>query len=244
MIRDKFCCKNAQLNSQNTLSNQAGLIAAQQQLMIQSAALNNQAGQIGSVDAGITIQTTQQALNNQSGKIQANQAIKLDVQGLDNSQQGLISSTKGDQSNIQIDTHQQSLNNQNGQMNSGNTLQISTDSLNNQQGLITAQGDLGINAVQLIDNRKTNSNSTQTELAQGIQSLGQVLLQTSELNNEQGQVIAGNGLTIQAPQVNNSNAGLFASGQNLLIDSVGQAGTINNQKGKISANQNISPIQA
>ncbi|WP_343316500.1 hemagglutinin repeat-containing protein [Acinetobacter soli] len=235
-----LAAKNAQLNSQNTLSNQAGLIATQQQLMIQSAALNNQAGQIGSVDAGITIQTTQQALNNQSGKIQANQAIKLDVQGLDNSQQGLISSTKGDQSNIQIDTHQQSLNNQNGQMNSGNTLQISTDSLNNQQGLIIAQGDLGINAVQLIDNRKTNSNTTQTELAQGIQSLGQVLLQTSELNNEQGQVIAGNGLTIRATQVNNSNAGLFASGQNLLIDSVGQAGTINNQKGKISANQNIS----
>lgn len=143
-----LAAKNAQFNSQNTLSNQAGLIAAQQQLMIQSAALNNQAGQIGSVDAGVNIQTTQQALNNQSGKIQANQAINLDVQGLDNSLQGLISSTKGDQSKIQIDTHQQSLNNQNGQINSGNTLQISTNSLNNQQGLITAQGDLGINAVQ------------------------------------------------------------------------------------------------
>ncbi|WP_339328575.1 hemagglutinin repeat-containing protein [Acinetobacter nosocomialis] len=235
-----LAAKNAQFNSQNTLSNQAGLIAAQQQLMIQSAALNNQAGQIGSVDAGVNIQTTQQALNNQSGKIQANQAINLDVQGLDNSLQGLISSTKGDQSKIQIDTHQQSLNNQNGQINSGNTLQISTNSLNNQQGLITAQGDLGINAVQLIDNRQTYLNATLPELAQGIQSLGQVLLQTSELNNEQGQVIAGNGLTIQAPKVNNSNAGLLASGQDLLIDSVGQAGTINNQKGKISANQNIS----
>ena len=235
-----LAAKNTQLNSQNTLSNQAGLIAAQQQLMIQSAALNNQAGQIGSVDAGVNVQTTQQALNNQSGKIQANQAINLDVQGLDNSLQGLISSTKGDQSKIQIDTHQQSLNNQNGQINSGNTLEISTNSLNNQQGLITAQGDLGINAVQLIDNRQTYLNATLPELAQGIQSLGQVLLQTSELNNEQGQVIAGNGLTIQAPKVNNSNAGLLASGQDLLIDSVGQAGTINNQKGKISANQNIS----
>ncbi len=235
-----LAAKNAQFNSQDTLSNQAGLIAAQQQLMIQSAALNNQAGQIGSVDAGVNIQTTQQALNNQSGKIQANQAINLDVQGLDNSLQGLISSTKGDQSKIQIDTHQQSLNNQNGQINSGNTLQISTNSLNNQQGLITAQGDLGINAVQLIDNRQTYLNATLPELAQGIQSLGQVLLQTSELNNEQGQVIAGNGLTIQAPKVNNSNAGLLASGQDLLIDSVGQAGTINNQKGKISANRNIS----
>lgn len=235
-----LAAKNAQFNSQNTLSNQAGLIAAQQQLMIQSAALNNQAGQIGSVDAGVNIQTTQQALNNQSGKIQANQAINLDVQGLDNSLQGLISSTKGDQSKIQIDTHQQSLNNQNGQINSGNTLQISTNSLNNQQGLITAQGDLGINAVQLIDNRQTYLNATLPELAQGIQSLGQVLLQTSELNNEQGQVIAGNGLTIQAPKVNNSNAGLLASGQDLLIDSVGQAGTINNQKGKINANRNIS----
>ncbi|MDN8277319.1 hemagglutinin repeat-containing protein [Acinetobacter baumannii] len=235
-----LAAKNAQLNSQNTLSNQAGLIAAQQQLMIQSAALNNQAGQIGSVDAGVNIQTTQQALNNQSGKIQANQAINLDVQGLDNSLQGLISSTKGDQSKIQIDTHQQNLNNQNGQINSGNTLQISTNGLNNQQGLITAQGDLGINAVQLIDNRQTFLNATLPELAQGIQSLGQVVLQTSELNNEQGQVIAGNGLTIQAPKVNNSNAGLLASGRDLLIDSVGQAGTINNQKGKISANQNIS----
>lgn len=232
--------KNAQLNSQNILDNQSGLIAAQQQLMIQSAALNNQAGQIGSVDAGVNIQTTQQALNNQGGKIQANQAINLDVQGLDNSLQGLISSTKGDQSKIQIDTHQQSLNNQNGQINSGNTLQISSNSLNNQQGLITAQGDLGINAVQLIDNRQTYLNATLPELAQGIQSLGQVILQTSELNNEQGQVIAGNGLTIQAPKVNNSNAGLLASGQDLLIDSVGQAGIINNQKGKISANQNIS----
>lgn len=235
-----LAAKNAQLNSQNTLSNQAGLIAAQQQLMIQSAALNNQAGQIGSVDAGVNIQTTQQALNNQSGKIQANQAINLDVQGLDNSLQGLISSTKGDQSKIQIDTHQQNLNNQNGQINSGNTLQISTNGLNNQQGLITAHGDLGINAVQLIDNRQTYLNATLPELAQGIQSLGQVVLQTSELNNEQGQVIAGNGLTIQAPKVNNSNAGLLASGRDLLIDSVGQAGTINNQKGKISANQNIS----
>lgn len=235
-----LAAKNAQLNSQNTLSNQAGLIAAQKQLMIQSAALNNQAGQIGSVDAGVNIQTTQQALNNQSGKIQANQAINLDVQGLDNSLQGLISSTKGDQSKIQIDTHQQSLNNQNGQINSGNTLEISTNSLNNQQGLITAQGDLGINAVQLIDNRQTYLNATLPELAQGIQSLGQVVLQTSELNNEQGQVIAGNGLTIQAPKVNNSNTGLLTSGQDLLIDSVGQAGTINNQKGKISANQNIS----
>ncbi|EHU2952430.1 hemagglutinin repeat-containing protein [Acinetobacter baumannii] len=235
-----LAAKNAQLNSQNTLSNQAGLIAAQQQLMIQSAALNNQTGQIGSVDAGVNIQTTQQALNNQSGKIQANQAINLDVQGLDNSLQGLISSTKGDQSKIQIDTHQQNLNNQNGQINSGNTLQISTNGLNNQQGLITAQGDLGINAVQLIDNRQTYLNATLPELAQGIQSLGQVVLQTSELNNEQGQVIAGNGLTIQAPKVNNSNAGLLASGRDLLIDSVGQAGTINNQKGKISANQNIS----
>ncbi|WP_227518870.1 hemagglutinin repeat-containing protein [Acinetobacter baumannii] len=235
-----LAAKNAQLNSQNTLSNQAGLIAAQQQLMIQSAALNNQAGQIGSVDAGVNIQTTQQALNNQSGKIQANQAINLDVQGLDNSLQGLISSTKGDQSKIQIDTHQQNLNNQNGQINSGNTLQISTNGVNNQQGLITAQGDLGINAVQLIDNRQTYLNATLPELAQGIQSLGQVVLQTSELNNEQGQVIAGNGLTIQAPKVNNSNAGLLASGRDLLIDSVGQAGTINNQKGKISANQNIS----
>ncbi|MFI7825124.1 hypothetical protein ACFMJK_17680, partial [Acinetobacter baumannii] len=172
--------------------------------------------------------------------IQANQAINLDVQGLDNSLQGLISSTKGDQSKIQIDTHQQNLNNQNGQINSGNTLQISTNGLNNQQGLITAQGDLGINAVQLIDNRQTYLNATLPELAQGIQSLGQVVLQTSELNNEQGQVIAGNGLTIQAPKVNNSNAGLLASGRDLLIDSVGQAGTINNQKGKISANQNIS----
>ncbi|KHO14397.1 adhesin HecA family 20-residue repeat protein [Acinetobacter baumannii] len=235
-----LAAKNTQLNSQNTLSNQAGLIAAQQQLMIQSAALNNQAGQIGSVDADVNIQTTQQELNNQSGKIQANQAINLDVQGLDNSLQGLISSTKGDQSKIQIDTHQQSLNNQNGQINSGNTLEISTNSLNNQQGLITAQGDLGINAVQLIDNRQTYLNATLPELAQGIQSLGQVLLQTSELNNEQGQVIAGNGLTIQAPKVNNSNTGLLASGQDLLIDSVGQVGTINNQKGKISANQNIS----
>ncbi|MBU0309328.1 hypothetical protein KN514_18455, partial [Acinetobacter baumannii] len=173
------------------------------------------------VDAGVNIQTTQQALNNQSGKIQANQAINLDVQGLDNSLQGLISSTKGDQSKIQIDTHQQNLNNQNGQINSGNTLQISTNGVNNQQGLITAQGDLGINAVQLIDNRQTYLNATLPELAQGIQSLGQVVLQTSELNNEQGQVIAGNGLTIQAPKVNNSNAGLIASGRDLLIDSVG-----------------------
>lgn len=235
-----LAAKNAQLNSQNTLDNQSGLIAAQQQLMIQSAALSNQAGQIGSVDAGVNIQTTQQALNNQGGKIQANQAINLDVQGLDNSLQGLISSTKGDQSKIQIDTHQQSLNNQNGQINSGNTLQISTNSLNNQQGLITAQGNLGINAVQLIDNRQTYLNATMPDLAQGIQSLGQVVLQTSELNNEQGQVIAGNGLTIQALKVNNSNAGLLASGQDLLIDSVGQAGIINNQKGKISANKNIS----
>ncbi|MFH4082369.1 hypothetical protein WAJ09_23650, partial [Acinetobacter baumannii] len=76
------------------INNDSGVIAANQQVNLNSQGLNNNQGQIASIHDVLTINSGSGSLDNQSGILQAKGNIKLNADQV-NSQSGLISSEDG-----------------------------------------------------------------------------------------------------------------------------------------------------
>ncbi|WP_410971281.1 hypothetical protein, partial [Salmonella sp. SAL04269] len=63
--------------SQQEINNQTGVMAANQNVSIQSQGLDNTSGQIGSVQGSLTIDAQKEKLLNTSGSLQAGTSLKI-----------------------------------------------------------------------------------------------------------------------------------------------------------------------
>ncbi|MFH4180678.1 hypothetical protein WDA55_21740, partial [Acinetobacter baumannii] len=83
----------ATLQSTSLLNNETGILAAGQDLTLNSNGLNNTKGKIGSVNGVLNINAGSSLLNNQSGSLQSSGVIDLKASGVNN-QLGKITSLK------------------------------------------------------------------------------------------------------------------------------------------------------
>ncbi|MBK0063986.1 MULTISPECIES: filamentous hemagglutinin N-terminal domain-containing protein [unclassified Acinetobacter] len=218
-----------QINSQNTLditttkdiNNNSGVIAANQQLKLNSQGLNNSAGQIGSVQGNLLIDTGSQLLNNQQGVIQSGNDSSLKATGVNNAQ-GQISS----KNQLQLDSREKLLNNHQGTLSAEN-INIDSGKLDNDQGLIQAQQSIRV------DTHQQDLINTHSGQQGGILSQGDIQLNNIQtLDNQQGYLASGKQLDIQANQVLNQQGTLLATEQ-LNIQGTGQNQLLNNQSGQL-----------
>ncbi|WP_193014338.1 MULTISPECIES: hemagglutinin repeat-containing protein [Gammaproteobacteria] len=215
---------------EETLSNQRGKIQTQNQLTLEANIINNNQGEIRTLNNDLVI-TTQQNLINTEGKLIAATDNKIEVGQLDNSK-GLIQAEKNisltsknelnnqtgkiitlDNSQIQADR----LNNQQGEM-GANTLSITlSNEANNKKGIIVAQDTLHFTAKGIdnsegsiqsesnmwIDTRGNVLNNQNTQHSGGINSRTALNLLTGNINNTQGFINARKTIDLRAKTVNN-----------------------------------------
>jgi len=130
------------LQAEQNVSNQQGLIAAKQALSIKGQALNNQKGQIQSEQSDVNLKLTQ-TINNQSGHIQSTQALNIQSPNLNNKNGQLIS---GADSQLNVTD----MNNQAGTIYAKKQLDVSVSATaDNSAGTIAAEQNLNLNAQQL-----------------------------------------------------------------------------------------------
>ncbi|WP_308469276.1 hemagglutinin repeat-containing protein, partial [Acinetobacter guillouiae] len=218
-----------QINSQADLAistikeinNQSGVIASNQQLSLKSQGLNNNAGQIGSVQGQIQLDAGQLRLENQQGLIQAGQGINIVANGVNNAQ-GQINS----KNLLQLNSQGQLLDNSQGTL-SSESIKIDSGRLNNNQGLIQAQDTIQIDTHNQ-DLVNTNSGQQGGILSQGDIQLSNV----KTLNNSQGYLASAKELGIQVNQVLNQQ-GTILAGKQLNIWGTGQNQLLDNQSGQL-----------
>ena len=218
-----------QINSQADLAistvkeinNQSGVIASNQQLTLKSQGLNNNAGQIGSVQGQIQLDAGQFRLENQQGLIQAGQGINIVANGVNNAQ-GQINS----KNLLQLNSQGQLLDNSQGTL-SSESIKIDSGRLNNNQGLIQAQHNIQIDTHNQ-DLVNTNSGQQGGILSQGDIQLSNV----KTLNNSQGYLASAKELGIQVNQVLNQQ-GTILAGKQLNIWGTEQNQLLDNQSGQL-----------
>ncbi|MGI3429999.1 hemagglutinin repeat-containing protein [Providencia stuartii] len=213
---------DVQLDIINDINNQAGLIAAEQLLVMSHQTLLNQQGHIQATD--INIDTHQQLFDNAEGVLLAQQELTLNAGQIEN-QKGSIQSG-GD---MRIDTHGEQLNNTNSGTDKGiysqGHLSFNTGELINEQGRIVAKGQLDLHSQEL-DNRNGL-----------IGSQSNLNMTTVKLDNSQG-VIKGQSITLDTQGnrlinvANSDEQGIFAR-QNLAMT----VGELINRQGHIQGNQ-------
>jgi filamentous hemagglutinin len=233
------------LGATGEVNNTNGLVAAQQSLSASAAGWNNSQGTLVSVQGDLALQTTRDAVTNTSGLIQAEQDVRLTLEGsgnalhnnlgkiisgrdttlstgeLDNGS-GLIAAGR----DLSIDTHNQSLSNQGSRgstsplgLIAGAQLDIHSGALNNRAGLISAQTELNIASSGAIDNAASNGQNSQ------IYSGGNLNLHATGVDNTASQILAvqNAGIDTGSGSLNNT-LGLVRVGQALTV----QAGSVDN----------------
>ena len=222
-----------QLGSSGAVRNQLGTIQAgtnasaaanQGGLNLQSASLDNTAGQLLSRDAlALATGKLSNDVSNGSRGVIASTAATTTLQSAALSNQGgLISSVTGTDVNSQV------LNNTGGEITSaaGLTLNANGQALNNSAGRITAQGVLDIRVGALINDAAAliAGNRTLSIQATGLSNRGSSIGSAGDAS-----------LALGAGALDNS-AGNIASATQLTLS----AGAVNNQAGRIVANQRVT----
>ncbi|UPK82635.1 hemagglutinin repeat-containing protein [Proteus vulgaris] len=249
--------KTTFITVKQTLSNQQGKIQTQDQLTLKASIINNNQGEIRTLNNDLAI-TTQQNLINTEGKLIATAQNKINASQLDNSK-GLIQAEK----NISL-TLMNELNNHSGkiitsedsQLQAGrlineqgeigaNTLNITLNNeANNKKGIILAQDTLHFTAKGIdnsegsiqsesnmwIDTKGYTLNNQNTQHSGGIISRIALNLLTGNINNIQGVINASKTIDIQAKTVNNLK-GQIATKANFIAETQGW----NNTSGLIHA---------
>ncbi|MBQ0215265.1 hemagglutinin repeat-containing protein, partial [Proteus vulgaris] len=249
--------KTTFITVKQTLSNQQGKIQTQDQLTLKASIINNNQGEIRTLNNDLAI-TTQQNLINTEGKLIATAQNKINASQLDNSK-GLIQAEK----NISL-TLMNELNNHSGkiitsedsQLQAGrlineqgeigaNTLNITLNNeANNKKGIILAQDTLHFTAKGIdnsegsiqsesnmwIDTKGYTLNNQNTQHSGGIISRIALNLLTGNINNIQGVINANKTIDIQAKTVNNLK-GQIATKANFTAETQGW----NNTSGLIHA---------
>lgn len=240
------------LASAGSVDNSDGLMAAQHNMTVGAADIDNGHGKLVATEGALSLHSTQGSITNTGGLIQAAQDLALVAEGagnsLHNAQGSIIAGRDADVStgsvsndagliaagrNLAVDTHTQSLSNLDGSANpdralglglvAGGQLTIHSGALDNRAGLISGQTGVEIVGVGALDNAARNG------LAGRIYSGADLVLQASGLDNSSGQVLAVGGANIHlgGGTLNNS-AGLVRVGQTLNLT----AGAVNNASTK------------
>ncbi|MDC4841033.1 hemagglutinin repeat-containing protein, partial [Acinetobacter baumannii] len=241
-----------QINSQGDLNittaqdinNTEGVIVATKQMQLKSQGLENTAGQIGTEQGDILIQTGDLALNNGTGAIQSGKTLTLDVNSLTNS--GVISALDQLTLNSQGD-----VNNDNGQILSNQQLLLTSQNLSNQAGIIQsgeqANLDLTINGVlnnqtgqihggantQIHANSINNSQQGQISAQDALN-----IISAGLVDNQAGQMIANQNVTLTSQGLNNNHGQIGSIQGSLTVDAGNQA--LSNQSGTLQAKSDVS----
>nr|WP_312266989.1 hemagglutinin repeat-containing protein [Neisseria sp.] len=180
---------NVRLNNQEAIDNQGGLLAAGNQLSIQTGILDNsqtQGNQQGMLAADI--QANAQQLNNQQGQLLANQNIRLAVSNALNNRQGKISAADG----LHIAAAHTA--NQAAELVAGRELNLQTGILDNGKGNIRSLGTL-----------KAMIQGDYLEQG-GMAAAGDAAIRISGSADNQGQWQSGGQLNLHAQNLNNHAA--------------------------------------
>ncbi|WP_182111127.1 hemagglutinin repeat-containing protein [Comamonas testosteroni] len=234
------------LTSSADVDNTGGMVAGQQSVTATATGWDNTQGTLVAVQGDLNLHTTTNAVKNAAGLIQADNDIRLTLDGAGNQLQnaqgkivsgrdaifstgqmdndaGLVAAGR----NLSIDTHEQALSNQASRSSTGSLglvagaqLDIHSGTLNNQGGLISAQTDLNITSSGAINSTEKSAQAAQ------IYSGAHLNLQATGIDNTGSQILA-----VQAAGINlgggtlTNQAGLIRVGQALTV----QAGSIDNQ---------------
>lgn len=238
------------LASAGFVDNSEGLVAAQRNLTVGAAGVDNGDGKLVAIEGALSLHSIQGRITNTGGLIQAAQDLSMTADGAGNSLQnaqgsiiagrdanlstGSVSNDAGliaARRNLAIDTHTQTLSNLDGSANPGNTLglvaggelAIHSGALDNRGGLISAQAGVEIVSAAALDNGARNGHAAR------IYSGADLVVQAGGLDNSAGQVLAVGGADIRlgVGTLNNS-AGLVRVGQTLSLT----AGAVSNASTK------------
>ena len=198
------------------LNNATGRISSSKDLTVHGAELDNTQGTIATAQ---NLELTLNTLTNSQGVITAGQNLNVTTEQMLNNDLGLMAATQAFNANASR------ISNTLGQMASvkANATIYSTHEINNQQGQISAQQTL-------------NTYSTQLNNQQG-QLMGQdLVINSTDLNNDAGLIQASQSLEIDTHQASLAN---IHSGNNAGIVSGGSlsiaSGDLNNQTGFIGS---------
>ena len=239
------------------IGNTQGLIAANGDVTLAAASLDNARGTIASVQGSATISSTG-ATQNDSGKIQTAFDLTLVNAGLSNSmasgatQAGSITAGR----NASIQTNGQALNNAQGTIAASQLASLQTGALNNDGGLIQAGTALSIHTGgQTLSNANASQHVTG---AGGITSQGTMALATGDVNNAQGFVGSKGALTATVANISNTAGGQIVGQSSVSVSSSGfdnrggqvqtlgslgidaGAGSINNNASLMRSAENLS----
>lgn len=234
------------ITSSADVDNTGGMVAGQQSVTATATGWDNTRGTLVAVQGNLDLHTTTNAVKNAAGLIQADNDVRLTLDGAGNQLQNaqgkivsgrdaILSSGQMDNDaglvaagrNLGIDTHGQVLSNQasRGSTDSlglvaGARLDIRSGALNNQGGLISAQADLNITSSGAINSTEKNAQGAQ------IYSGAHLDVQSTGIDNTGSQMLAvqGAGINLGSGTLTNQ-AGLIRVGQALTV----QAGGIDNQ---------------
>ncbi|WP_080985040.1 two-partner secretion domain-containing protein [Photorhabdus luminescens] len=192
-----------------------------------------------------TLSLTVNTLNNQNGTLAGNGNLNLKATTVDNRHGNLVAADKGSLTLTVKDT----LDNQAGRLEAGNALRLSAAQLDNRRGSLVAAGD---SATLTIDKAIQNANGhleAKTRLTTTSQTLDntQGVLLAQHINsqttghpftNTAGQVIAGDTLTLNSGELDNT-AGRLQSGREMAVDTHGH-GLINTRNADQKAGRLLS----
>ncbi len=206
------------------IDNRGGLIASNgQNLSLQSAALDNSAGQIQHAGSGALTLNNSVLVNGQGGEITGNGA--LDLRGV------ALSNDGGSVQADQITVRAVSLSNRGGsigQSGTGATTIVVTDTIDNSHGVIASNGATRLNAAQLV-------NQGGSLRAAGTANLN--LSVSGALDNSRaGDIGAGGSAVISAGSLDNTTGSITAVGDL----GIGSTGAVTNTQGTLAANGNTT----
>ncbi|WP_334223581.1 hemagglutinin repeat-containing protein, partial [Photorhabdus bodei] len=222
----------------NKNSGDRGGIRSQDDMLITSGDLHNQAGTITNRKIATvnnfqdTIVGTQQiklitqAFNNQQGKVHSDGNLNLNTQGqrLNNTGDKDKSGEFSAQGDLTLDIEE--LNNDAGFIAADGKTKITSTTLTNKKGLIAGNSGLKIHSQTLIN----NNGSLKSAKTVNIDTNGQLL------NNQHGRIIGDDNTTVTSGKLNNQHGHI--QGKKLTIDA-GQADT-DNQDGKLLSTDTMS----
>lgn len=223
----RIVAKNAlALNSQE-LNNQQGLIGSQSAIKMQTQQLNNSQGTIKGLS--VNIDTQGQGLTNLAKKAEqgifADQHLALTVGALIN-RHGQIQANQ-----ISLDSQKNRVDNTEGEILAVNYLTANTGALDNQQGRFQAGQHLTLNTHGEV------VNNSHTLKSGGLLSGGGLSIESGKLLNQQGQIQSSGVASITTTAIENQSGQIFA-GQSMDINTQQQA--LLNQQGTLASNGKLA----
>ncbi|WP_337241827.1 hemagglutinin repeat-containing protein [Proteus faecis] len=192
------------------LNNTQGEISALETLEIKTKeALNNTQGSLASNKLMTLIMGSE--LNNTKGKITSHDALSIETQGKSDNTLGKIIA----RNSANILSYGDLINYQGRLGSEKSSLTLNTHQIDNRSGVISAQGSLNL------DSNKYAIDNSQTLKSGGIVSQKNITIDSGELNNQDGQLIAKYNAIINThqQQIINNNGVISADNGTISIDS-------------------------